>query len=144
MGKLNLRRQSVVLVSIIMVAMMAATIFPVIDAPELGAINLAFRLRGPVEPASPVVIVGIDDNTFAINNLQWPWPRTYFAQIVDRLKAGGARLVAFDVFFFDPESFGQPATYTVQGDSLSSIAAKFSVSSADLIAANNLDPTRKL
>jgi len=126
MGKfqLNLRRQSIVLVSLVMVVMLSLTIFRLTEAVELSAVNVAFRVRGPLKPASPVVIVAIDDNTFDINGLQWPWPRTYFAQIVDRLKAGGAQLIAFDVFFFEPEALGQPATYTVQGDTLSSIAAR--------------------
>src|SRR3989304_4830377 len=67
-------------------------------------------------PASPVVIVAIDDNTFGNTRLQWPWPRTYFAQMVDRLAAGGAKVIAFDVFFSEPEDAGKPAPYTVQGE----------------------------
>jgi adenylate cyclase len=146
MGRLlsSLRRQSVVLVAVVMVVMLSLTIFRLMEAAELSATNVAFRIRGPEKPASPVAIVAIDDTTFDINGLQWPWPRTYFAQIVDRLKAGGAKLIAFDVFFFEPEALGQPASYTVQGDTVSSIAAQFNVPSGDIITANNLDPTGKL
>jgi len=118
--------------------MLAATLFGLLETLELNAVNLAFGIRGRQNATSPIVIVAIDDNTFSINNLQWPWPRTYFAQIVDALAAGGAKVIAFDVFFTDPEDFGKPATYTVRGETLSQIAEQYGVSVPDVIAANGL------
>ncbi len=135
----SLRRQSLALVGLIIVLVMIAGGLGWLDGPELNAVNLAFQLRGPQAPRSPVVIVAIDDTTIRNTGLQWPWPRTYFAQIVDRLAAGGARVIAFDVFFIERESPGQPATYTFQGERFADIAARYGVSQADLIAANNLD-----
>ncbi len=136
--KPTVRRQTVVLIAILVVALLAATVFGLLETLELNAVNLAFGIRGQQNPASPIVIVAIDDNTFAIDNLQWPWPRTFFAQIVDKLAEGGAKVVAFDVFFTDPEDFGKPATYTVRGETLSQIAEKYGVKPADVIAANSL------
>jgi adenylate cyclase len=137
-GSLTFRRQTVVLIGILVVLMLAATLFGLVETLELGAVNVAFGLRGPQAPTSPIVIVAIDDNTFSINNFQWPWPRTYFAQLVDHLAAGGAKAIAFDVFFTDPEDFGKPATYTVRGEVLGDIAKKYGVSTQDIIKANNL------
>ena len=34
---------------------------------------------------------------------QWPWPRTIVAQLVDRLAAAGAAVVAFDIDFAEPD-----------------------------------------
>jgi len=70
--------------------------------------------------------------------LQWPWPRTYFAQIVDRLATAGARVIALDVFFFEPEEFGKPATYIVQGEMLKQIAEQYGLELSDLVQANGL------
>jgi adenylate cyclase len=109
-----------------------------LDGPELSAVNLAFQVRGAQAPASPVVIVAIDDASFSLTGLQWPWPRTYFAQIVDRLAAAGARVIALDVFFFEPEEFGKPATYTVQGETLKQIAEHYGLELSDLVQANGL------
>ncbi|MGH2347878.1 MAG: CHASE2 domain-containing protein, partial [bacterium] len=135
----RLRQQSVVLVAVVVVLMLVASLAGLLDGPELSAVDLAFRVRGPQPPASPVVIVAIDDNTLRNTNLQWPWPRTYFAQLLDRLAADGARLVAFDVFFHEPESVSAPATYTVQGESATQIADHYGVSTDALRAANGLD-----
>ncbi len=140
MRKLDLRRQSVVEVAVVAIVLLAAALTGLLDGPELSAVNLAFRLRGPQPASSPVVIVAIDDQSFAVNhNLQWPWPRTYFAQMLDRLIAGGAKTVVFDVFFTEPEEPGKPSPYTVQGDSLKGIADRFGVTIAAIVEANGPD-----
>ena len=55
------------------------------------------------EPAPNVVVVAIDEPSFAEVGLQWPWPRSMHAALVDQLKRGGARTIAFDIVF-DTES----------------------------------------
>jgi len=132
------RRQTALLVGFLMVVMLAGTVFGLMDPLELDAVNVAFRLRGAQAPTTPIVIVAVDDNTFDNTGLQWPWPRTYFAQLVDRLAAGGAKVIAFDVFFTDPEDLGRPATYTVRGETLSQIAAQYGVTVQAIVEANNL------
>ncbi|MBO8126936.1 MAG: adenylate/guanylate cyclase domain-containing protein [Firmicutes bacterium] len=48
-----------------------------------------------------VVVVGID--TPSLSELgSWPWPRSYHAQLLERLEAAGARAVGFDVIFAEP------------------------------------------
>lgn len=138
MRSLSLRRQSLGLIVLVVVLMLLAGVTGLLDGPELNAVSLGFQLRGPQPPRSPIVIVAVDDNTFANTGLQWPWPRTYFAQLVDRLREGGARLIAFDVFLFEPEQF-KPATYTVQGETLLAIAQRYGVELAALIEANGLN-----
>ena len=50
-------------------------------------------------PASGEIhIVEIDAKSLAKID-RWPWPRAYHAQIVDRLNAAGAHIIAFDVDF---------------------------------------------
>jgi len=142
--RLSLRRQSVVLAAVVVMLLLGASIFGLLDGMELSAVNWAFQRRGPRPPASPVVIVAIDDNTFGNTRLQWPWPRTYFAQMVDRLAAGGAKVIAFDVFLFEPGALGAPATYTVLGEGVTDIAERYEVSAPDIIAANNLDNTGRV
>lgn len=74
---------------------------------ELIASDLLFRLRGPTRGESQVVIVAIDDASFATNELQWPWPRDYIAQIVDGVAAGNPSVIVLDIFFYeesDPEA----------------------------------------
>lgn len=69
---------------------------------ELFAGDVLFRLRGAISTPSDVVMVAIDDASFAQNNLQWPWPRSYLARIVDNIAAGEPTAIAIDVQFYEP------------------------------------------
>ena len=64
--------------------------------------DLLFRMRGTRQSSGDIVIVAIDDFSFNWTDYQWPWPRDYFAKIVDQINAGGARVVGLDVFLFSP------------------------------------------
>ncbi|MDD5559071.1 adenylate/guanylate cyclase domain-containing protein [Candidatus Methylomirabilis sp.] len=79
------------------------------DGPELKALDARFLLRGPQQPASPIVIVAIDDNSFQElyeRGAQWPWPRSWHAELIDRLSRGRPRLIGFDILFTEPSRFG--------------------------------------
>lgn len=75
--------------------------------------------RGAITPPSEVVIVAIDDYSLqqAANsdmsrdvNLhglgQWPWPRRYYGQVIERLMKAGASIVALDLVFDTESSHG--------------------------------------
>ena len=68
---------------------------------ELASHDGMLRLRGTRPPDPDIVIVAIDDFSFNWTGYQWPWPRDYLAQLVDKLNAAGARLVGLDVFLFE-------------------------------------------
>jgi serine/threonine-protein kinase len=51
-----------------------------------------------VAPSREVAIVAIDDASLAQLG-EWPWPRDVHASLIDKLKAEGARVVAFTVPF---------------------------------------------
>jgi len=49
-----------------------------------------------------VAVIAIDDQS--IQNLgRWPWPRTLHAQLVDKLRAGGAKVIGSTVFYSESE-----------------------------------------
>ncbi len=50
----------------------------------------------------PVVILAIDEPTFAQLQIQRPFPRRLHAQVLDRLRADGATAVGFDMVFSEP------------------------------------------
>jgi len=49
-------------------------------------------------PTGQVAIVEIDAKSLAVLD-RWPWPRRYHAELIDRLGAAGASMIAFDVDF---------------------------------------------
>ena len=60
-------------------------------------------LRGPVKPGPETVIAAIDEKS--INKLgRFPWPRSVWGRVVDRLTEEGAKVIVFDVFFTEPEN----------------------------------------
>jgi adenylate cyclase len=69
--------------------------------------DFKFSVRGPQWErleSSNIVIVAIDDQSFASIPYKYPWPRTYHAQLVDNLARAGAKTVLFDVAFTEESS----------------------------------------
>lgn len=50
----------------------------------------------------PIILVSIDDASLAEIAHPWPWPRSVHAGLIDKLKAAGAAVIAFDVLFSLP------------------------------------------
>lgn len=70
---------------------------------EQSSLDLRFEMRGQRPRDDRIVIVGIDEKTLqAIGS--FPLPRNNYARLVDQLSSGGARVIAFDATFPDPES----------------------------------------
>ena len=59
--------------------------------------------KRPVD--SRIVILAIDDESLARFG-QWPWPRSVFANIFERLEAAHPQAVGFDVVLADPSRYG--------------------------------------
>ena len=53
-------------------------------------------------PSDKIAIIAIDDRS--IENLgRWPWPRDLHAELINRLSAGGAKVIGQTVFFLEPQ-----------------------------------------
>ncbi|WP_421726159.1 CHASE2 domain-containing protein [Bauldia sp.] len=95
----------VVLVGVVLIG---ATVVRIADPFFLQALRLiAFDTYQRLEPQTydadiPVRVVDIDEESLARVG-QWPWPRTTVAELLERLVAGGAATVAFDVLFAEPD-----------------------------------------
>ena len=73
---------------------------------ELKALNEQFSLRGFRAPQSPIVIVTIDEDSFAELNIPWPWPRALHAKLVDIVSRGKPAAIALDILFLEPSARG--------------------------------------
>lgn len=72
------------------------------DTIEIRSLDARFVTRGPRPIDDRIVIVGLDEKTLQ-NVGSFPIARSYYAQTVDRLVAGGARVIGFDFDFPTPE-----------------------------------------
>jgi adenylate cyclase len=70
---------------------------------EWAAYDLYSRLlAGSNEPAPEIVVVAIDEPSFAEIAQPWPWPRLLHATLIDQLAQAGARSITFDIVFDTP------------------------------------------
>lgn len=74
--------------------------------------DLKMRYLDKSPPPSEVVIVVIDENTLdrvatEMNGLQWPYPRSFHARVLNHLASAGAKAVYFDIVFDAPSGFGE-------------------------------------
>jgi len=69
---------------------------------ELSTVVSRFSWRGTDKPPKDLVVVGINADTQDRLNTRWPFPRSYHARVIDRLKADGAKMVAVDIALSQP------------------------------------------
>ncbi len=69
---------------------------------ELKTLDVRFVLRGAREPDQRIVIVTIDQKSQDVLG-RWPFSRTHFAKAIDHLREAGARVIAFDANFPQPD-----------------------------------------
>ena len=99
------RRRLLVLGAVLGAAGLLASLLPVTSRLEetLG-LKLLFTIRGPLPPSTQVVVVGVSrDAARAVGQTTEldTWPRGLHAQLLERLGAGGASAVAFDLTFHE-------------------------------------------
>ena len=61
-------------------------------------------ITSPGKSSLPITIVGIDEASFSTMGIQWPWPRSLHASLIERLRKGGAAVIAFDLLFAERSS----------------------------------------
>ena len=67
---------------------------------EHDLLDYRFRLRGPLDVSdSPIVILAIDDQSDESTAHRWPWPREYFAHVIENLNEAGVKAIGIDVIF---------------------------------------------
>ena len=77
--------------------------FAFLQSVEQSSLDLRFEMRGARPHDERIVIVGIDEQTLQKID-SFPLPRKNYAALINKLSAGGARVIAFDVTFPTPES----------------------------------------
>ncbi|MFZ3332820.1 MAG: adenylate/guanylate cyclase domain-containing protein, partial [Candidatus Acidiferrales bacterium] len=82
-------------------------LFDFVSRLELSTLDTRFQLRGrtPIDPH--IIIVDIDQRSQEVLG-HWPFPRLYFAQMLDALREDGARFATFDITFSQPDQSNLP------------------------------------
>jgi adenylate cyclase len=98
----TVNRLSLTLVTIVVVVALFLSEVPMLDLVELQTYDLRFLSRGFLPPSAAVVLVTIDEKSLETEG-RWPWPRSKLAAVVDRVSADGAKVIAFDIGFLEPD-----------------------------------------
>ena len=95
-----------VLLGILLVAVRIHNPFGAIGLWEGKLLDFQFTLRGPRNPATPIVIITIDENSFDDLNHTWPWPRAFHARLIDIVRRGRPLAIGLDIVFAEPSPYG--------------------------------------
>jgi adenylate cyclase len=105
MKKSSIKKVGIYIALVVAIALSVLHVghFRFFEVLEEKTLDLRFTLRGKVAPGPETVIAVIDEKS--INKLgRFPWPRSVWGRVVDRLTEEGARVIVFDVFFSERES----------------------------------------
>jgi adenylate cyclase len=101
-------RSSALYVLIVVAILGGATFIRFADPFFVQALRLiafdSYQRLGPAvyDPNLPVRVIDIDEDSLAKIG-QWPWSRTILADLVNKLTAQGAAVIAFDIFFSEAD-----------------------------------------
>ena len=87
-------------------AILLLVTFGFLDNLEHWSLSQLFERRGERRPMTPIVIVSIDESTFADLNTQWPFPRAMHAELLGRIAGGAPLAIGVDLIFDTPSSRG--------------------------------------
>jgi adenylate cyclase len=88
---------------------------------ETSSLDLRFRLRGSVPQSPAITVILVDDESLARLG-RWPLGRRLFAKAVRMLDQAGARVIAFDLLFAEPEKTVPDAVRTVARQATGALA----------------------
>jgi adenylate cyclase len=86
----------------VLLALSALSNWPVLRNLETASLDLRFRVRGAKLPEPQTVIVLVDGTSLSRLG-RWPLSRHLYAQAVRLLHRDGARIIAFDLLFPEPD-----------------------------------------
>ncbi|MBT8406954.1 MAG: CHASE2 domain-containing protein, partial [Deltaproteobacteria bacterium] len=75
---------------------------PFLERIERRSLDVRFLTRGS-EPAGPFAVLATIDEKSLDEIGKWPWPRAKIAALIDRLSEEGARVIAMDIVFSEPD-----------------------------------------
>ena len=104
-----------IMVVAVIVAMFIGQMTP-LENLELGLLDYRFTIRGTQDIThSPIVILAIDDQSDAVVPQRWPWPREYYAHVIENLNLAGVKAIGIDVIFDKSDINGQKSDSILAG-----------------------------
>ncbi len=88
---------------VILLSLIISRISTALDL-ENDLLDYRFTMRGALDISeSPIVILAIDNQSDESTPHRWPWPREYFAHVIENLNEAEAKVIGIDVIFEQPD-----------------------------------------
>jgi adenylate cyclase len=91
---------------VLALGVMALGALGVVETAELDGLNRLFEVRGARPPATPIVVVSIDEDSFDELDLPWPFPRALHGRLLDVVSGAGAAVIGLDIVLSEPSAHG--------------------------------------
>jgi adenylate cyclase len=75
---------------------------PILDLVELKTYDLRLLSRDSRKPSPQVVLAVVDEKSLNAEG-KWIWPRAKIARLIDLLSQDGAKVIGFDIGFWEPD-----------------------------------------
>jgi signal transduction histidine kinase/CHASE2 domain-containing sensor protein/DNA-binding response OmpR family regulator len=105
---------------------------------EQMAYRSLFDLRGPQTPDDRLVVVAIDDASLRELG-RFPWPRHYYAQLLDQLSRQGASVVAMAVLWSEPSDDDAELAQALQRQGVTVLAQAWDADNTALLPVPELE-----
>jgi len=99
---LSINSFSITFVIILLVIFLFLSGIPILDLIELKTFDLRFKWRG-IKTPSPAIVTAVIDEESLDKEGRWPWPRSKIADLIRKISEDGAKVIAFDIFFTEPD-----------------------------------------
>ncbi len=86
---------------------------PFLHRIELETVDLRFHFRGEKKTGKNIVLAVVDEKSIDEEG-KWVWPRSKFADLITRLSEAGAKVIAFDIGFLEPDKTDQNLIGTLE------------------------------
>ena len=107
--KLRRRRELAILAVVVLAGAIAIVAYAthLMRGLEQQSVDARFSIRGTEPRPSEFALVEVDDHTFNELGVQWPFPRSLHAHLIDRLRRDGAKAIGVDIQFTEPSPRGR-------------------------------------
>jgi adenylate cyclase len=105
---MRLKKQNLVFLLLVFLTISGVVVLyyiqtPVLERFETHTYDLRFKaLRGAIKPHPDIAIIAINDRSIAEFG-RFPWTRKHYVDLIDNVKAAGAKALLMDAFFPEPE-----------------------------------------
>nr|HRD17885.1 CHASE2 domain-containing protein [Candidatus Neomarinimicrobiota bacterium] len=119
--KINTLKQAIggIIIALVLALLVSIfLVFGIFREMELKSLDARFKNRGPKDIShSQLIIVAIDDQTFKSCRERYPYPREYYATLIENLEEVGIKTIMFDIQFTEPD-YKNPVGDSILADAI--------------------------